>query len=136
MSVDAIESGNGWALTSADSNWPSVLSAAAGVLGLSTSTVTVELRSGASLSFLAQAQGVSQDALAHAIAGALSPSTLSATTPDERLQIAAQIAQRAGGAPARYTAGSLLADLDELERADVTVGGLSVLRDALSGARP
>ena len=54
-------------------------------------------------------------ALTDAIAGALSSSTLAATTPQEREQIAARIAQRPGGAAARYAGSDLAGELASLE---------------------
>jgi hypothetical protein len=114
MSINAI-GGAGSPGAAADSNWPSVLGASARVLGLSTASVGAQLRAGASLSQIAARQGVSQDALTQAIAGALSPSTQSATTQPEREAIASQIAQRPGGAATRHNAGDVAAELASLE---------------------
>ena len=77
--------------------------------------ISTQLRAGASLSELADTQGVSGQALTDAIAGALSSSTLAATTPQEREQIAARIAQRPGGAAARYAGSDLAGELASLE---------------------
>jgi hypothetical protein len=131
MSVNVI--GGGVATTTpAESNWPAVLGAAAGVLGMSPGAVSAQLRGGASLSDLAAQQGASGQALTGAIAGALSPSTVSATTDAEREQIATQIAQRPGGAAARYAGSDLAGELAALESA----GAPSLLANAAAGYRP
>ncbi len=82
---------------SLQNNWQNVLGGAAKALGMSTGSVSAQLRAGASLSSIAQAQGVPQQALTDAIASALSPSTQAASTSAERQQIASSIANRAGG---------------------------------------
>jgi hypothetical protein len=92
--------------SSSQSNWQNVLSAAAGVLGMSTGAVSAQLRAGASLASIAQSGGVPQQALAQAISGALSPSTRSATTSAQRQQIATSIADRLGGAGSRRGPGA------------------------------
>ena len=57
--------------TGAASNWQNVLAAASSALGESSSTVQQQLQSGSSLSWIASSQGVSQQTLVSAIAGAL-----------------------------------------------------------------
>jgi hypothetical protein len=125
MSVNAISNTGDWGPTSAESNWQNVLAASAGALGLSQGAVSQQLRAGASLSSIAEQQGVPQQTLTAAIAGALSPSTRSATTSAEQLDIATAIAQRVGGGQARHVAvpaGDEL--LDSLGEAGDTLGAL------------
>jgi hypothetical protein len=127
MSVNAISNAGDWGAPSAESNWQNVLAASAKALGLSTGAVSQQLRAGASLSSLAEQQGVSQQTLTQAIAGALSPSTRSATTSTEQLEIATRIAQRVGGGQARHVAipsgDPLLESLGESDSGD-TLGAL------------
>ncbi len=100
MSLDVITSAAGAQSQSGSAlqnNWRNVLGAAANALGLSPSSVSSQLQAGASLSSIAQSQGVSEQALTGAIAAALSPSTQASATAAERQQIATSIANRAGG---------------------------------------
>jgi hypothetical protein len=83
--------------SSLQSNWRNVLGAAAKALGMRASSVSAQLRTGSSLSSIAQSRGVPQQALTSAIASALSPSTQAAATNAERQKIATSIANRVGG---------------------------------------
>lgn len=100
MALDVISSAAGWQAqlgSSLRSNWQNVLGAAAKALGMSASSISSQLRAGASLSSIAQAQGVSEQTLTDAIAGALSPRTQAAASDVERVRIATGIANRVGG---------------------------------------
>lgn len=130
--------------SSLQSNWQNVLSAASKTLGLGVGSVTAQLHAGASLSSIAQSQGISQAALVDAIAGALSPSTQAASTAAERQQIATSIADRAGvhGRHAgQQTAGAgasnpLLAGLEADAAVSVSISSADVLVVLTAGASP
>lgn len=100
MALDVISSAAGWQAqlgSSLQSNWQNVLGAAAKALGMSASSISSQLRAGASLSSIAHAQGVSEQTLTDAISGALSPRTQAAASDAERARIATGIANRVGG---------------------------------------
>ena len=99
MSIGSIGSAGLWPsqqTTSAPSNWQNVLNAASGALGLSASALKQQLQSGASLSSIAQSQGVSQQTLVSSISNALTQNG-STATGSQLQQIATNIANRTPG---------------------------------------
>ncbi len=101
MSVNPVDNSSAWAAvqqnSSGQSMWQNVMSAAAGALGESASAVQQQLQGGSSLSSIAQAQGVSQQSLVQAIAGALSQGGSTTASGDQLQQIATNIANRVPG---------------------------------------
>ncbi len=84
------------------------MSAAAQLLGMSTTDLGSALQSGQSLASIASSQGVSQNALISALAAAISGSN-SNLTSDQATQIATQMANRTPGTQSQPAAGVLQA---------------------------
>lgn len=103
MSVNSIDSTGGWPLqtTSTQTPWQNVLTAASSALGLSTSAVQQQLQAGASLSAIANTQGVSQQSLVQAITSALTQNGQPASASSGQLQqVATSLANRTLGSQA------------------------------------
>lgn len=99
MSIGSIGSADNWPSAQsspAESNWQNVLAAASSTLGLSTSALQQQLRSGSSLSSIAQSQGVSQQTLVSSISAALTQNG-STATGSQLQQLATDIANRTPG---------------------------------------
>jgi hypothetical protein len=100
MSIGSIGSVNASALqqsSSVQSPWQNVLSSVSGTLGLSTSALQQQLQSGASLSSIAQTQGVSQQTLISSISSGLTQNG-SGASGTQLQQAATNIANRTPGA--------------------------------------
>jgi hypothetical protein len=83
--------------SSAQSPWQNVLSSVSGTLGLSSSALKQQVQSGASLSSIAQSQGVSQQTLIGSIQNALTQNGSTASGPQLQ-QVATNIVNRTPGA--------------------------------------